>query len=444
MDKTINFLNEYLDDQKIVVLGCSGGPDSMCLLDLLLQVKKSINFKLIVAHMNHKVRIESEEEKEFVSKVCHDNNINFEYYELDKNIKSNFHSEARIIRYQFFNRVIDKYNANVLMTAHHADDLMETILMRLGRGSTLKGYSGFDLITKKDGYDQIHPLIFYTKDEIKKYMDDNKLDYRIDNTNYEDDYLRNRYRHHILPLLKKEYNMIHEKYFKFSNTINEADNYIISVVNIKLDIMFKNNILDLDLFKKEDTYIQKRIIESIMNSIYIDNLYLVSDTNTSEIIKCIYNNKPNIIVNLPNNIKLVKEYNKLIVNKVINNSNINQEFDGYYEDDYIKISKLDESTDKSNYTIRLNSEEIKLPLIIRNRVNGDKMMIKNMSNYKKLKDILIDMKIPKYQRDQLLLLTDSDNNILWIPGLKKSKFDKEFDEKYDIILNIEMKEKYYE
>lgn len=172
MKKTISFLKDYLDKNKIVVLGCSGGPDSMCLFHLLLDLKKEIDFKLIVAHMNHKVRIESEEEKVFIMNVCKENNIPFEYYELDKKIKSNFHSEARIIRYNFFNKVIEKYNANVLMTAHHADDLIETILMRLGRGSTLKGYSGFDLITKKDKYEQVHPLIFYPKDTIKKYMDD--------------------------------------------------------------------------------------------------------------------------------------------------------------------------------------------------------------------------------------------------------------------------------
>lgn len=443
MDKTINFLKDYLNN-KIVVLGCSGGPDSMCLFHLLLNLKKELNYELIVAHMNHKVRQESEEEKEFVKNICETNNIPFEYYELNQEIKANFHSEARIIRYQFFNEVIDKYHANSLMTAHHADDLMETILMRLGRGSTLKGYSGFDLITTRNNYDQVHPLIFYTKEEIKAYMDNNNLEYRIDNTNYEDDYLRNRYRHHILPLLKKEYKDIHKKYYKFSNTINESDRYIQSVVDKKLKEQFIHNELNIELFKKEDEYIQKRIIESIISTLYPCDLYLINDRHTNEIINSIYNDKPNIIIKLPHNKMIYKEYNKLIINKTINIVKVNQELNDNYEDENLKISIINESNDKSNYTIRLNSKEIKLPLIIRNKNNGDKMVIKNMNNYKKLKDILIDAKIPKGQRDNLLIITDSNNNILWLPGIKKSKFDKEINEKYDIILNVEKKEKDYE
>jgi tRNA(Ile)-lysidine synthetase-like protein len=434
VNKTITYLKTILNSQSIVVIGCSGGPDSMCLLHLLCELKKELNFKVIVAHMNHKQRIESDEEATFVKQFCLDNNCDFEYYELHTNIPSNFHSEARHIRYQFYDEVINKYHANFLMTAHHADDLMETILMRIGRGSTLKGYSGFDLITDKETYQQVHPLIFYTKSEIKKYMDDHNYDYRIDNTNYDDDFTRNRYRHTVLPFLKKENPLIHEKYYKFSETINEADAFINRCVIQEINKVYINNNLNLELFKEEDILIQKRIIEYILNSLYPDNLYLVTDANTKEIINMIYNNKPNISIKLPNNITLTKSYNKLCVanTSVINQQNII--FNDYFEDQDNIIKLVSETTDTSNYTIRLDSKELKLPLILRHRQNGDIMTIKNMTNSKKIKDILIDSKIPINIRNNMFILTDSDNNILWLPGLKKSKFDKDILKKYDIIL----------
>jgi tRNA(Ile)-lysidine synthase len=441
MDLTINYLKTILNNSSIVVVGCSGGPDSMCLLHLLCDLKKSLNFKLIVAHMNHKQRKESEVEAAYVKEFALANKLNFEYYELTDNITSNFHSEARQIRYKFFLDVVNKYQANYLMTAHHGDDLMETILMRLARGSTLKGYSGFDLITNKGTYELVHPLIFYTKDDIKTYMDKNKYQYYLDKTNASDDYTRNRYRHHILPFLKKENKNILDRYYKFSETINAADNYIQTNVNNWLAKYYVNNKLDLTAFKTANKYLQKRIIESILDSLYPDNLYLITDHNTNEIINAIYNNKPNVIVKLPNKLMVVKEYDTLIVDNLTPINKVNVKFNNYYEDAYNIIKEDNDHNIKSNYLLRLDSKEIKLPLIIRSKRNGDKMLVKNLDHYKKINDILIDDKIPKNIRDTLVVVTDSDDNILWLPGIKKAKFDKEITEKYDIILKYIKKEK---
>lgn len=426
MDKTINLLNNILSNNSTVVVGVSGGPDSMCLLHLLCDLKDKYNLKIIVAHMNHKVRKEADEEEKYVEKFAKDNNLIYELYVLKDNIKSNFHSEARIIRYKFFNELIRKYNANFLMTAHHGDDLVETILMRIGRGSNLKGYSGFEAVTNKDNYKQVKPLIYYTKEDIINYMDSNNYKYFIDNTNLEDDYLRNRYRHNILPKLHEEYKLIHEKYLKYSNTILEADNFINKYLKDILSKIYVNNSLDINKFLKEDKYIQKRVLEYILSTLYIDDLYLVDDNNINEIFKIINSNKSSISLNLPNNHIIRKEYNYLYVDKLKDIKKIN-------------IIEVKESRDTSNNTIRLNSKEIKLPLIYRYRKDSDIIQIKNMKGHKKIKDIFIDLKIPKDLRDNILLVTDSNDNILWIPMYKKSIYDKDLNEEYDIILTIEKK-----
>src|SRR5699024_2935456 len=122
---------------------------------------------------------------------------------------------ARLKRYNFFDELVHTYHAKYLMTAHHGDDLMETILMRLTRGSSLKGYAGFKKEYKKDNYKVVRPLITQTKQEIIEYMDNLGLKYFIDESNFSDKYTRNRYRKNILPFLKQEDPQVHHKYLKF-------------------------------------------------------------------------------------------------------------------------------------------------------------------------------------------------------------------------------------
>ena len=438
MNKSIQYLKSILNYNDVIVVGVSGGPDSMCLLHLLNDLKDELNLKIVVAHMNHKVRKEADEEEAFVRDFAINNYMEFELYELNKKIKSNFHSESRIIRYKFFEDLVKKYNAKYVMTAHHADDLMETILMRIGRGSNLKGYSGFEVMTDKKNYYIVKPLIYYTKEVIMNYMDANNYKYYIDYTNNEDDFLRNRYRHNVLPQLKKENNNIYEKYIKYSNELLDADNFINNYLQKVLNKIYKDEKLNIDLFIKEDKYIQKRVIEFILSTIYIDDLYKVDDNIVKEITKNIYSEKPNISILLPNNIKLIKEYNYLYVDKFKDINNIITK-DLFYEDNNIIIKEVDITKDTSNFTIRLNKEELALPLKFKYRSDGDKMWIKNSKGYRKIKDIFIDLKIPKNDRDNIPILYDNNNEVIWIPMYKKSKYDKDINDNFDLILKCEKK-----
>ena len=213
MDLVYSFLEKTicLTNKDIIVVGVSAGPDSMALLYVLKELRKKIGFKLIVAHVNHNVRKESFEEETFLKDYCEKEDIVFESMIIEKYGDDNFHNEARNIRYNFYRSLINKYNANYLMTGHHGDDLIETILMRIVRGSTLKGYSGFSQIVDMKNYKIVRPLIYMTKDEIEKFDLDNNIPYRIDKSNYKDVYTRNRYRKYILPALKKEDKEVHRR-----------------------------------------------------------------------------------------------------------------------------------------------------------------------------------------------------------------------------------------
>ena len=147
------------DNDKVVV-GLSGGPDSMCLLDILLSLNKKI--EIICAHINHNIRKESTEEEKFVKDYCSKRKVIYETTTFDKKSpnKDYTEQELREKRYIFFEKIIKKHHAKYLFTAHHGDDLIETILLRIVRGSTLKGYSGFDKCTDNGSYKVVRPLVF--------------------------------------------------------------------------------------------------------------------------------------------------------------------------------------------------------------------------------------------------------------------------------------------
>ena len=436
MKETIAYLNSLLKDDDTVVVGLSGGPDSMCLLNILLSLNKQI--KIVCAHINHNIRKESQEELLFIEDYCKTRNLPLETTTFEKkSATQDFNElELREKRYAFFGQVINKYNGKYLFTAHHGDDLVETVLMRMTRGSNLKGYTGFQVETKKDNYKVIKPLIFMTKDDINLYNEENNIPYVTDKTNDEDNYTRNRYRHNILPFLKNENKNIHLKYLKFSRELQKYFNYVDKVVTQEIDKRYHRKTLDIKEFTRLDKLIQEKIIEYILDDNYIDNLYLVNDKHTNLILNIINNPKPNIEINLPDNLRITKSYNNL---KITRNQKNNNDYMIILEKNTLlpngkKISMISNNDNNSNFCIKLNSEELSLPLYIRTRKDGDKMTIKNMTSPKKIKDIYIDNKLSKEERDSQPLVVDNKGEIIWIPGIKKSKFDKAKNENYDIIL----------
>lgn len=433
MNDVLLYLKSLFKNGDTVVVATSGGPDSMLLVHLLCIVKKVINIKIIVAHVNHKLRKESEEEAVFVKNFALENEFIFEYREIKEYNHDNLENAARQKRYEFFHELVNKYQAKYLMTAHHGDDLMETILMRLVRGSSLRGYSGFK---KQSGY-IIRPLITLTKKDIIEYMDNNNLKYYIDASNFSHKYTRNRYRSAVLPFLKNENKNVHLKFLKFSEELNSMNDffndYITGFIN---KIKDKNGISISELLKASD-FLIKKVIEYELSLIYSEDLFLIGDRHTNEILELIKSNKSNKKINLPNDFVAIKDYNYFR----IAHTNKREEFN-YILKDMIKLSKgtikkVESNDSNNNYVIRLNSKEIKLPIIIRNRKNGDKMLVKNLGGAKKIKDIFIDEKISMAKRDNFPVVTDSLDTILWLPGVKKSKFDVERNGIYDIILSYE-------
>ena len=420
----------------IIVIGCSTGPDSMALVDMLLKIRKKYNLSLIIAHVNHNVRKESIKEAEFMKEYCQDNNIVFETMTIEEYGDDNFHNEARNIRYYFFEMIVKKYEANYLMTAHHGDDLIETVLMRIVRGSNLCGYAGFKKVVNMNGYKIVRPLIHFTKEELEKYDIDNNVKYFIDSSNLKDGYTRNRYRKYILPFLKKEDPSVHYKFLKYSEKLNKANDFIEKARDRAIKRVISDNKIIISKFLEEDEFIQQEILYYLLDSFYHDDLILLNDRHITLIKDLINSKKANSFVNLPNDVIANKSYDMLEL-KVTTD-----QISGY-EIEFIDkvnlpnghcIEKVDECSSNSNNVIRLDTSDLLLPLIVRTRRDGEKISLKGTDGSKKIKDIFIEKKIKISERDSWPIVVDSSGKVVWIPGLKKSKYDCSKKKEYDLVL----------
>ena len=243
MTEAIKILKDNLKDETVVV-AVSGGPDSMVLLEIVNKLKKELNLNIVCAHVNHKLRTESDEEAEMVKAYCAKKGIIFKYMTITSYSKKNFHHDARVKRYAFFEKCVKECQAKHLLTAHHGDDLMETILMRIVRGANFKSYAGFSEKIENKTYTILRPLIHYTKDEVDEYAKKHKIPFRVDASNSSDKYTRNRFRKYITPRLKEEDKNVHHKFYKFSKLILQYEEYLSKDADKIFHKVFKNKKLD--------------------------------------------------------------------------------------------------------------------------------------------------------------------------------------------------------
>lgn len=438
----MNCVYEFIENldikNKTIVAAISGGPDSMLLLDILLKLRDKLNIKIVVAHVHHNVRVESDMEARKLKEICENNNLIFEMKKIEKYPNNKFSEEsARKIRYEFFDNIVNKYDSEILFTAHHGDDLIETILMRLTRGSTLKGYAGFEFISSDRGYKIARPLVYLTKLQILEYLDSNNMWYAKDMSNEDDKYTRNRYRKYILNELKKENPNVHNKFIEFNENLLLADRYITNETLKYYKTCVVNNGILINEFNKWDELIKINIIKMYLKNIYKENITIINNRHIKIIINYILNSV-NISLDLPLNKKGILEYNKFRIIDNVRNEGYEYTFIDSIKLPNGKVIRKDNETKlTSNYVIHLNSNDIKLPFHVRTRKDGDKMMVKNMNGTKKINDIFTDFKLSKQLRDMYPIVTDDTGEIIWIPGIKKSHLDRKKEQKYDIILKYD-------
>ena len=251
-----------------IVLGVSGGPDSLFMLDILNKLKEKLQFDIVVAHLNHMIREEANEEEEFVKEFC--NKIKVQFYskriEVEKyanNNKIGLEEAGRKIRYEFFDEVASRTNSNKIAIAHNKNDKVETILMNLLRGSGVTGLQGIQPI--KDNK-IIRPIIEIERQDIEKYCKQNKLEPKIDISNFDNTYTRNKIRNVVIPYIKEEFNPnFIETITRLSEVITEENKFLKNITEqryreILIEVKDNQITLDLKKFNIEENVIKNRLI----------------------------------------------------------------------------------------------------------------------------------------------------------------------------------------
>lgn len=417
---------KLLAKNDIIVIAVSGGVDSMVLLHQLYSLKKSLNLTLIVAHINHGIREASNEEFEFVKNTCEKYQIAFEGVKLGHLSKSNFHDQARSKRYEFFYQVCEKYQANKLALAHHLDDQAETILMRLVRGTSFKGYGGMYESVEENQINIIRPLLNISKDEIQKYQEVNQIEYRHDASNDSDDYTRNRYRHHILPAIEKENEQYRNKFIQFTNYMQEANKLVEEMsgkfISNHLTIHPESIQFSVALFCLENRIVKRDILKKSYD-ILTDNSSEISFKQMNQLLDILESDKPNAQMEISSNYKAERSYDTFVMTinspktTDVESITIAHEGEWHFKDNRFIVS-ANKPNINSGICLELwyNNLDLIFPLTVRNRLDGDK--IKTASGTKKIKDLFMDKKIPLKDRDSIPIVTDALNQIIWIPGIR--------------------------
>jgi hypoxanthine phosphoribosyltransferase len=424
---------------KGVVVGVSGGPDSLALLYYLWTRREKWNLSIVVAHVDHMFRgKESFDEAKFVEDFCCKHGIPSEIKHIDvpsiiAETRKNPQVASREARYQFYKELMEKYQYPFLALGHHGDDQIETILMRLTRGSTGIARAGILFSRPFDNGKIIRPFLCLTRDEIEYYCKQKQLEPRRDPSNEKNVYSRNRFRKSVLPFLKTENPQVHNHFQRFSEEVQCDEELLQELTVQKMNTVTRKDkgkiTLDIKMFTTMPMPLQRRGIQLILKYLYKERLGILSVIHIDQIFSLIKNLQPSGKLDLPNHLTIIRSYNQCIFQFEENESE-----PYYYEirdSGTIHLPNGDElSVDFSKADFQgehmiLNGDEIVLPLIIRTRKKGDRMTLKGMSGTKKIKDIFIDQKIPIQKRNQWPIVTDSEDHILWVPGIKKSDFDSE-------------------
>lgn len=320
--KVIQTIKKYnlINSGDKIILGVSGGPDSIAMLDILRQLMSELKFDIFVVHINHNIRgKDADEDEKYVKEYCQKYNIKFFAKKIDvptiaKNEKIGTEEAGRKVRYEYFEEILKETKSNKIAIAHNKNDKVETIIMHLLRGSGISGLKGIEPIR---GNKFIKPLIECDRQEIEKYCRENNLQPRIDKTNFENEYTRNKIRNIVIPYIKKEFNPnIIETITRLAEVVSSEDDFIENIANEnykKLLIIEEKNRIELKLkeFNLLDEVLKNRIILITTKKMF-GSTQGIEKINISDIIKLCNNNIGNKFL-MPN-----KSLKVLIQNKKIN------------------------------------------------------------------------------------------------------------------------------
>lgn len=329
--KIFEFVTKYnlIEKGDKIILGVSGGPDSLCMLTILHKIAKEINFEIIVCHINHGLRENAKKDETFVKDFCKKINVPFfvkhaDIRKMAEEQKRGLEETGRKVRYDFFDEISKQTKSNKIAIAHNLNDKCETIIMNILRGTGTKGLIGMQKINGK----YIRPLIATKREEIEEYLKQNKLVARQDESNNDNTYTRNKIRNIVFPFLEKEFNPnIVETLNRLSDIIKEQEEFLqkqtiafyqevcVEELNVTQDYEYNklNNaeiIIDLKQFNDLETILQIRILFYAIHKLF-GTTQRIEKIHIDAILKLCHNNIGNKYLTPNKNLKIVTQKKQL-------------------------------------------------------------------------------------------------------------------------------------
>lgn len=441
-----------------VLIGLSGGPDSVCLSLVLDDLKENFNLKLSAVYVDHGLRPdETDAEIAFCKEFCEAHGIGFsvksvnvrEYAETKGR---NVQEAARELRYAAYEEVLYDVQATAIALGHNADDQAETLLMRLFRGSGRKGLSGIPPVRGKI----IRPLIKVERSEIEEYLSgsshamspDSGRPYVIDSSNLKDDYLRNWLRNTLLKDVKQKNPSVIKDMCRTAEIIREEDDYLeIIVTKTLMRLISRKSAGTIELFLRPLETTEKPILRRLLRRAVhaTESLRGISFVHIEDIIKLIKGGRAGDGLDLPREIRVIRDYSilKITSEKPVKIARYELESRGEVsikEAGLIIRSSPEErgaEPGDGKFTVMLDADEIKFPLIIRSRAAGDCFFPFGFAKRKKLQDFFVDEKISRDRRDGVPIVV-SGNDIIWVAGYRSDDRYKVTD-KTEKIVRLEMR-----
>ncbi|MGK0552501.1 tRNA lysidine(34) synthetase TilS [Enterococcus faecalis] len=422
-------------DQRLL-LAVSGGVDSMVLLHLIAAVAQRESFTFAVAHVNHHLRKESDKEAAYLRSYCQKNAI--PYFQGDwqpTTQRANIEARARAFRYGFFAEIMQTADYQVLMTAHHLDDQVETILMKLTRGTAFNNAGGIRRQQTFAGGILLRPLLEFSKESIRQYAQDQALVYFEDQTNHTAAFMRNRIRNQVVPLLKAENPRFLQHMSTFSYQQTLAAQFIEEQIRLKYKAWLKKNEagyqFPLTLFQQESPAFQYFFLTFLLQELLVKGNNQVNQGQVQQILLLLRSEQPQGSVSLENNWRLLKRYETVVLQQVTEPKTVQKDYClqletglflsetewlGFTADNSLKIPEQIAAWPEETLNLPV---DIELPLLIRHRKAGDKIKLKQGLT-KKLSRWFIDAKIPNDLRERAWVVTSATAEIIWLPGFVNS------------------------
>ncbi len=432
------FISQHtmIEDGETVLVAVSGGADSLALLYGLHALHTHLNCHLHVVHLDHGLRRDSAADAEFVSEHAERLGLPFtghavELPHLIKQWKLSVEAAGRRSRYEFYESVCAQVGATKVALGHQRDDIAETVLMNLFRGTGTNGLKGIAPI--RDGK-FIRPLAVFTRQEIESFLKSINLVPRQDSTNTDKRYLRNRIRHELMPLLEQDYNSnIRTGLSRTAAVLSAESEYLDAIAREAFEACRLPSsqstcvVLDREKFLRYHIALQRRILRYSITEIFgqIDDFYF---EHYQVILGLINRDKPNVVLALPNGIQFRRAYEQLIFEHTLVETEdfayplnvpgktfipaLNTEITAYlYDTPPGDFPSLPDGA----FEAMFDYNEIQLPLIVRNRREGDRFQPHGMQGTKKIKDFLMDTKVARCERNRIPMLVCGDE-ILWVIG----------------------------